>query len=291
MRPSSLPKARDQILRHLTDPAMPLRANTGDSNEAGRQAEVSKLRAAELYWASADMTALAVASGSQLASARWASADRPSPSGLIVFDGGVGNFPMDGVEVPIEAVTWGAVDGELGISIWLTRATLDAEVKRRGRFTRLVIEQIPPLVPVLGRSIPVGADPVPFAALDPDLPTLVMQTLAAAWLLMEQPTLTERQAETADKATARAYGRRQEAVPQVTLIDLRRTYIPGQREETGTDIAGRRYRHRWVVQGHWRDQPYGPERALRRKQWIPAHLKGPDGAPMLATERVNVWRR
>lgn len=38
-------------------------------------------------------------------------------------------------------------------------------------------------------------------------------------------------------------------------------------------------------------QPHGPERALRRQQWIPAYIKGPDGAPLLATERVNVWRR
>jgi len=46
-----------------------------------------------------------------------------------------------------------------------------------------------------------------------------------------------------------------------------------------------------VVSGHWRKQPYGPEQSLRRQTWIPAYIKGPDGAPLLATERVNVWRR
>ncbi|MFE6868292.1 hypothetical protein ACFVFS_17220 [Kitasatospora sp. NPDC057692] len=290
MRPSALPKTRDQVLRHLTDPAKPLMAAMGGHNEAGRQVEVSTLQTAELYWVAADMTALAVAAGSQLASARWASADRPAPSGLIVFDGGIGNFPMNGVDVPIEAVTWGAHDGDLSISLWLTRARLDEETRQRGLY-ELVIDEIPPLIPIIGRPVPVGAEPVPFAALDPDLPTMVLQTIAATWLLMEQPTLIERRAEQPDKATVRAYGRRQQTAPGVTLIDLRRAYVPDQRSESGTDVAGHRYRHRWVVQGHWRDQPYGPERAQRRKQWIPAHLKGPDGAPLLKTERVNVWRR
>jgi hypothetical protein len=45
--------------------------------------------------------------------------------------------------------------------------------------------------------------------------------------------------------------------------------------------------HRWVVSGHWRNQSHGPGREQRRRQWIPAHIKGPDGAPLLATERVN----
>jgi len=34
---------------------------------------------------------------------------------------------------------------------------------------------------------------------------------------------------------------------------------------------------RFSVRGHWRNQPYGPERALRRRQWILPFWKGPDG--------------
>ncbi len=44
------------------------------------------------------------------------------------------------------------------------------------------------------------------------------------------------------------------------------------------DVA-RVYKVRWVVRGHWRNQPYGPERALRRLTWIEPHWKGPEGAP------------
>lgn len=45
--------------------------------------------------------------------------------------------------------------------------------------------------------------------------------------------------------------------------------------------AGKDYRHRWIVRPHWRQQPYGPGRKLRRPQLIPPHVKGPEGAPLL----------
>ena len=33
---------------------------------------------------------------------------------------------------------------------------------------------------------------------------------------------------------------------------------------------------RFIVRGHWRNQAYGPERSLRRKQWIQPFWKGPE---------------
>lgn len=33
---------------------------------------------------------------------------------------------------------------------------------------------------------------------------------------------------------------------------------------------------RFVVRGHWRNQAYGPEHSLRRKQWIEPYWKGPE---------------
>lgn len=35
---------------------------------------------------------------------------------------------------------------------------------------------------------------------------------------------------------------------------------------------------RFMVRGHWRNQPYGPAHALRRQQWIQPHWKGPETA-------------
>ena len=49
------------------------------------------------------------------------------------------------------------------------------------------------------------------------------------------------------------------------------------------------YKVRLMVRGHWRHlvradgQPY--------KAWINMHIKGPDGAPMLHGEKVNILAR
>jgi hypothetical protein len=284
---------RDQLLGHLTDPDLPIRSRTGAHNQAGLDAEASRLNNAELYWVAPDMAALAVSAGQQLAAARWTVADLPSLSGLIVFDGGIGAVDAHGTQIPVEALSWGTDDGHLGIGLYLSRERLAGEISAAYTSTAYILDagQVPPLIPISSHHLPITAEPVSFADLDATIPTTIVSTLAAAWLLMQQPTLVDRTQAPQDKATARAYGRRQQAVPGVTIVNLRRAYVPGQQDDSGTDPAGRRYHHRWVVQGHWRDQPHGPDRALRRKQWIPAHIKGPDGAPLLATERVNVWRR
>lgn len=59
------------------------------------------------------------------------------------------------------------------------------------------------------------------------------------------------------------------------------------------DRAGekREFHHRWVVRGHWRQQACGPGREQRRPTWIMPHLKGPDDAPLMPSEHVQVWRR
>ena len=40
-------------------------------------------------------------------------------------------------------------------------------------------------------------------------------------------------------------------------------------------------KHRVRVMGHWRQQPYGPERSLRKPKWISPHWRGPTYAEMV----------
>lgn len=74
------------------------------------------------------------------------------------------------------------------------------------------------------------------------------------------------------------------AVHVVDMRPVRHTPEPAT-DETG----GREYQRRWMVRGHWRNQPVGPERNSRRLTWIPPHLKGPDGAPFTPTDTVWKW--
>lgn len=287
-RPRSLPKFREQVVRHLTDPDSVLRRGAGDDNRAGLERCASHLRAAELYWVAPDMAALAVAAGGQLAAASWATADRPSGCGLLAWGGGVGHIAAQGVTVPIDAVSWGPHPDGCALGLFVSRARIQQAIEGRGE---IVVEQTPPLLPVQGFVLPVG-EPVSMADLPEGAPGPVLAALAAAWLLMQQPQLVDRVRERADKPVRRAAARAGRPDPDVTVVDLRRRYVPDTADGGEDDGGqGRRYRHRWVVSGHWRSQPHGPDRALRRQTWIPAYVKGPDGAPLLATERVNVWRR
>ncbi|MEU3656453.1 hypothetical protein AB0E67_27330 [Streptomyces sp. NPDC032161] len=289
VRPTQLPRLRRQTLRHLRDPESSLRANTSRGTAPGLDALASHLEVADLFWVGQDMTALAMHSGSQLAATRWATADRPSPCGLLYWDEGVGHVDANGVQVPVEACVWGP--HETGLLLWLlmSRSRLASEVARIGRY-KVAEEAIPPLIPICAATFPVTAEPAPLAEVDPQLPQPVVAALAAAWLLMQQPQLVDRTQERAEKATARAYARDRLPSPEVTIVDLRRQYTPQDRDpDAGSDL--RTYRNRWIVSGHWRNQAHGPERSLRRKTWVPAHVKGPEGAPLLPTEKVNVWRR
>ncbi|MEV6102603.1 hypothetical protein [Nocardia sp. NPDC051981] len=289
VRPTQLPRLRRQTLRHLHDPESPLRAKTNSGTAPGLDALASHLEVADLFWVGQDMTALAMHSGEQLAAARWATADRPSPCGLLYWDEGVGHVDANGVRIPVEACAWGPFEGGLLLWLLMSRNRLAAEVARIGRY-EVAEDEVPPLIPVCAATLPVTSEPVSLAEVDPQLPQPVVAALAAAWLLMQQPQLIDRTRERADKPTVRAYARDGLPMPEVTTVDLRRQYTPQDRDpDAGTDQ--RTYRNRWIVSGHWRNQAHGPGRSLRRQTWVPAHMKGPDGAPLLSTEKVNVWRR
>ena len=45
--------------------------------------------------------------------------------------------------------------------------------------------------------------------------------------------------------------------------------------------------HRWIVSGHWRQQPYGPNSSLRKRIWIAPYVQGPADKPLVVTDRVT----
>ncbi|MEW2415270.1 hypothetical protein AB0953_16365 [Streptomyces sp. NPDC046866] len=291
VRPSHLPRMRRQFLSHLDSPASQLRSKMGEGLQSGLDGLATNLRNADMYWVTPEMAALAMSAGAQLAAARWAVVDRPSPCGLLWWADGIGSMDTGGVQIPVEGIVWGP--HERGLMVWLlmSRSRLASEVQSRNGMT-LVADQMPPMIPIYGETLPVTAEPVSLAGLDGQLPAPIVAALAAAWLLMQQPALVERVKERPPAAEARSSARAGLGDPEVTVTTLRRQYLPGTQDAVeGDDVAGRRYRHRWVVSGHWRNQAHGPDRMLRRQTWIPAYVKGPDGAPMLSTEKVNVWRR
>lgn len=46
------------------------------------------------------------------------------------------------------------------------------------------------------------------------------------------------------------------------------------------------WNHRWLVRGHWRNQPYGPNKSLTKIIWISPYIKGPDDAPLVVKDKI-----
>lgn len=284
--PSRLPKLRDQTAAFLRDPASPVRAALRDDPAAsaalGRIGD--QLPVSELYWVTPVMAALAVSSAATLPEVRWTVADRPSVFGLVLWDGGIGQLDYGGAKIPATAMSWSPDPDGLAVMLYMSRPDLLTAAEAAGAAISTVL---PPLVPLDGQVLSTAADWTLPADLEKWRTPLTV--LYATWALMQQPTLADRVPVAVDPKLGKAYQRAGRPDPEVTLVDLRRRYVPSTPADP--DGPGRTYRWRWVVSGHWRDQPCGPARADRRKTWIASYTKGPDGAPLLETTRVNVWRR
>lgn len=114
--------------------------------------------------------------------------------------------------------------------------------------------------------------------------------LVVTWLLIGQQFVAEVTSAEIEPSTRRAYQRSGRRVPEVRLVRLRGA---ARAERAGLDGTpeGRQRTHRWWISGHWRSQPYGPGRALRRSIWIAPHLRGPQGLPIAAGTTVRVLGR
>ena len=109
--------------------------------------------------------------------------------------------------------------------------------------------------------------------------------LYAFWRIQAQPLATVAPAPL-DRPTVRRAARAS-IVHDTRVVMLRRTSPVAEPDADGE--AKWHYRVRFLVRGHWRrlvDKQGRPYRI-----WIHAHIKGPDGAPLLAGEKVNILAR
>lgn len=115
--------------------------------------------------------------------------------------------------------------------------------------------------------------------------------LAALWLLAAQERVAQSQEVTPLRQQRRRDARdypdaRTLAASAVRLVDVRRPkHQPGDATRSAPQWASR-----WIVRGHWRQQAYGPGRALHRPLFIDEFVKGPPSKPLRLKETVNVLR-
>ena len=84
-----------------------------------------------------------------------------------------------------------------------------------------------------------------------------------------------------DRASRRAR-RRHRDVEQILIVTLRRLRAATSQEESDGSVT---YSHRWMVQGHWRNQWYESEQRHKPK-FIAAYVKGPEDKPLIVKDRI-----
>jgi hypothetical protein len=111
----------------------------------------------------------------------------------------------------------------------------------------------------------------------------------AFWRIQAQP-LAVAAHPPLDRA-ARRRAQRASIVHTTRVVMLRRAR--GVEDTTAAPDEGQarwHYRVRFVVRGHWRHYR-DPDGRVTKRIWIHAHIKGPDGAPLLGGEKVNILAR
>lgn len=132
-------------------------------------------------------------------------------------------------------------------------------------------------------------DPVTRQHIVDDAEFWTRRFVAALWTIMGQKitSLTPQHIPKTDLRPAQASLKVQ---PEVIYVDLRKVVRPKSKQDPDHEPQEVLWNHRWIVDGHWRNQ-YLPSTGSHRLQWIHPFVKGPDDRPLIVKDRVHRVRR
>jgi hypothetical protein len=97
------------------------------------------------------------------------------------------------------------------------------------------------------------------------------------WRLMSQLVMTPEPL----PRQARRQRQRAQRIDTVKVLHLRRYRHKNDHEGPGVE-----YSHRFIVSGHWRNQPSGPrDNPTYRQIWVAPYVKGPEDKPLVVKKR------
>jgi hypothetical protein len=233
---------------------------------------------ATLYAVTSDMTTLAIAAGETMPLQSLLLTDLPSSTGLCVWAD-----PVDELEgYPIVAVSW-VTRHDVETYDVETLETFDDDQVDVFVYALLKGE----LIPVGNMTWIVGDTPDPAHDVESfyDAET-GWHTLRAAWTLMSQ-TLTALTPTSPDRAARRRSIRAGYDLRDVVVVTLRRRR---SQPDLDADDESVNWSHRWMVEGHWRNQ-WLPSVGAHRLQWIASYVKGPENLPLVLKRRVIFLKR
>lgn len=271
----------------------------------------SSIRAGETYLVTADMVELADAACETMPPEPLVPEDLPSTHGFLWVEGGIQTSDIRGSKNSTSVFTWASSDGGVAVMAWAYKYDMKDEVNADLHNRPNVMQRAPNLMWTgyagglkYGDIPPIqytAKDPIPLSAKimwaddhrlfveDKEVEVVTagrnheLSWLIVAWRLMQQ-TLTSTTREQVAAKKVRRFDLKDTMVSVITL----RHRAPFREGETHVE-----WRHRWVVRGHWRHQPYKGEDGVTIYRWIYINpfIKGPEGAPLKRSEKVNVWKQ
>jgi hypothetical protein len=279
--PSHLPLIRDKLAEYER---VALKEQMAAHTQYERSMEeawnfADNLAVAQLWWISRDMTMLAE---DTVRAGDFPKLDAPAQSGLIFFDGDV------------QTVTFTVIDdatgrkvGDAHVSALFWQCDSDGDIKLMG-FTDH---------PCALNECDAKSFSLPLIRFANDIFNehvggfqWFCDLLYAVWALSAEPRICEARPAKPDMAHLLP-PRFDPEIRKVKMLVLRENlHRPGETADDDERVR-REYTHRFIVRGFWRNQAYGPNHSLRRRQWIPPFVKGPADKPLICKETVRIWRR
>lgn len=115
-----------------------------------------------------------------------------------------------------------------------------------------------------------------------------LRPLISAISIMQQKFVAHEVVPT-QRAERRRWARLDANPSDVVVVRVRKREAAAH--DSAESSSGIEWSHRWLVSGHWRQQPYGPGRISKRQTWIPSYVKGPEDKPLVVKDRVTAWVR
>lgn len=279
------------------------------------------LPTAEMFYVSADMTAVAKAAAATMPSQPLLADDLPSDTGMMLWDAPPEIIDYSEGPVPVAGIAWGFRhqtnlpywgDTEFPTSVTVVPFNSDdpahqSRWRDAARSDRTILTDRPTgfitghelvvyllvdgwtlgagshqLIPAGSCQWWVGSEPGEMA----NDPGSLAATILATWTLMQQ-SLTVTGPAVVQRAERRR-NQRAELPSDVVVVRLRRKSTDG--EISADTAAAVDWSHRWLVGGHWRNQ-WLPSRQAHRLQWIAPYVKGPANLPLVIKDKVTAWIR
>lgn len=235
-------------------------------------AQLAALESAGLYYARTDMVSLAV---SAMVDGDVPDVAAPTDAGFLLLEGGVRAVGDTGPDAAmIYGLLWFPKGGELNVTmipdvLFPPLGVRVPHVRDRGRVSVMHDGNA-----FLGRRVHgMGQD------------MALLRAMFALWAEPHVVTSSAPKVSPLDRVSKRV----SEQAKRVRIVDVReRVDDAPERDPLGR--KHRPYDHRFIVSGHWREQPCGHNRSERRRKWIAPYVKGPADRPLVLKDTVRVWR-